>query len=71
MSNSHILKQDKNSHQYRLHFFNLDGILLSTTEFSDERDKLIHLCDTINHQMKPKLIRASIETMSTGFAQVR
>lgn len=66
--NSHSIKQDKDSHQYRIHFISLQGKYLCSTDFSDQREEMIYVTDVINSQCKS--IRARIETRATGFANV-
>jgi hypothetical protein len=55
--------------QYRINIFDLSGRLLISTEFTDDRDKVIFLTDTINRKTKD-FFRASPETRGTGYVHL-
>jgi hypothetical protein len=53
--------------QFRLNFIAENGQLLISTEWTADRDRIIHLADRINHT-KGVRIRALPETKGSGFA---
>lgn len=54
---------------FRVIFVTEGGAILATTEWSTDREALIHLTDKIN-QSRHVGIRASIETKGTGYVAV-
>jgi hypothetical protein len=54
--------------QYRIHFISPAGLLLISTEFTDNREKIVYLADVFNVSVKG--IRASVETKAIGYVKV-
>ena len=54
--------------QYRINFISLDGLLLISTEFTDNREKIVYLADLFNSHVK--VSRALVETKATGYVKV-
>lgn len=54
---------------YRINFVSNDGILLMSTEWIKERDKIVFLADCINSKLKS--VHASVETRGVGYVDTK
>jgi hypothetical protein len=63
------MKNSLDSLKYRINFVSNEGLLLMSTEWIEERSKIVFLADCINTKLKS--VRASIETKGTAYVDTK